>query len=69
MRIDGKEKLLIRWLLSQTGYASQNEPIIHFGLGNNATIIDEIQIHWPSGNINTIYDIEPNQLMVIEEKE
>jgi len=39
---------LHRWLWPQTGYGSQNESSIHFGLGD-ATTIEEILIHWPSG--------------------
>jgi len=67
-KVDGKEKKLTRWLLPQTGYASQNEPIIHFGLGNSViSQIEEIKVYWPSGKISILNDIEPNQLIVIEE--
>ena len=66
--VDGKEKKYIRWLLPQTGYASQNEPILHFGLGNNAsTKIDELKVYWPSGKITTLNNIKPNQVLVVKE--
>jgi hypothetical protein len=63
---NGEVKWVTRWLLPQTGYASQNEPIIHFGLGD-ASIIDEMEISWPSGIIDRLKDVSVNQLLVIEE--
>lgn len=65
---DGKEIWLTRWLLPQTGYASQNQPIIHFGLGNTNRI-KEIQVHWPStsNKMSKLSDIKSNQIIVIEE--
>ena len=36
-----------RSLTNNTGYAGQNEPIIHFGL--DAATVDSVVIHWPSG--------------------
>lgn len=67
LKVDGKEKQLIRWLLPQTGYSSQNEPIIHFGLGRAPSEINEIKVHWPSGEISTLHGVESNQLLIIEE--
>lgn len=46
--IDGNRRSQARWLLPSTGYASQNEPIIHFGLGD-AVVVTELRIDWPSG--------------------
>ncbi len=46
--IHGTRRTQTRWLLSSTGFASQNEPIVHFGLGD-ATEITELAIVWPSG--------------------
>ena len=64
--MNGEEKSVTRWLLPQTGYASQNEPIVHFGLGD-ASIIDDIEIFWPSGIIDRLKDVPANQLLVVEE--
>ena len=63
---EGKETWLTRWLLPQTGYASQNEPIVHFGLGESKKI-DELEVYWPSGKVNKLSKIKPNQLLTIEE--
>lgn len=52
----------------QTGYASANEPIVHFGLGrldNNVMI--EVELKWPSGTVQTVIDLSPNiRLQIIE---
>jgi hypothetical protein len=35
-------------VISGGSYASTSDPRLHFGLGD-ATAIDEIEVHWPSG--------------------
>jgi hypothetical protein len=39
-----------RSLSASTGYAGQNEPVIHFGLG--AASIDSMVVRWPSGRVD-----------------
>lgn len=51
---------------STTGYLSQNDPRIHFGLGQNE-IIESIEIKWPSGKIQTLENIKANQILDITE--
>ncbi|WKK66668.1 CRTAC1 family protein [Lutimonas zeaxanthinifaciens] len=51
---------------STTGYLSQNDPRIHFGLLENE-IIDRIEIDWPSGVSQVLENIEVNQILKIEE--
>ncbi len=53
---------------STTGYLSQGDPRMHFGLAQ-ANAIDRIEIKWPSGKIQELTDIEPNQLLTVEEPE
>ena len=53
---------------STTGYLSQGDPRIHFGLGQNETI-DEVQIKWPSGIVQKLTDIPANQILQIVESE
>lgn len=57
-----------REIFSQTGFAGQNELIVNFGLGNK-TIVDKIEIRWPSGIIQKLSNIEVNQSMEIFEFE
>jgi len=37
-------------VVSGGSYASTSDPRPHFGLGQ-ATRVDDIEIHWPSGNV------------------
>lgn len=55
-----------RWLHTSTGYASQNEPVIHFGLGE-ATSVEELSIEWPSGRRDTFNDVAANQYLRVTE--
>jgi hypothetical protein len=38
------------------GYLSQNDLRIHFGLGA-AKKVDSLEIHWPSGKVETLKDL------------
>jgi len=41
---------------------------VHFGIGK-AEKVDLLEIHWPSGHVDTLKDIKPNQLIVVKEGE
>jgi hypothetical protein len=49
-------------------YISQNDLRIHFGLGQ-AEKVDLLEIHWPSGQVDTMKDVKPNQLIYVKEGE
>lgn len=66
--IFGESRTLIRWLWPQTGYASQNEPILHFGLGN-AQQIDQVDIYWPSGQHDSWLTVPVNYYYQAKEKD
>jgi hypothetical protein len=51
---------------STTGYLSQNDPRIHFGLANYETV-DKIEVRWPSGKLQVIENIKANQIITIKE--
>ena len=51
---------------STTGYLSQNDSRIHFGLGE-ADIVDQIEIRWPSGTYQVLEQIASNQILRITE--
>lgn len=51
---------------STTGYLSQNDPRMHFGL-EKAQKIDNIEIIWPSGKTQTLQNIDVNQIIEIKE--
>lgn len=48
-------------------YLAQLEPYVHFGLGNHSDPISKITIRWPSGIVQRLTNVEPNQLLVIKE--
>ncbi|MEM7299140.1 MAG: CRTAC1 family protein [Bacteroidota bacterium] len=60
-------KTLYRWMYPTTGYASQNDYELHFGLGNFIKI-NSIEIHWPSGQKDTHRNVTINRHWVAEEK-
>jgi hypothetical protein len=49
-------------------YFSQNDLRIHFGLGK-ADKVQLLEIRWPSGQVDTLKDIKPNQLIFVKEGE
>ena len=49
-------------------YFSQNDLRIHFGIGK-AQKIDVLELRWPSGLVETLKDIPPNQLIYVKEGE
>ena len=58
----------MRQMNPMTGYLSCNEPIVHFGLGEHATV-DELTIDWPSGFRQVLRDVKADQLLVVCEPE
>jgi hypothetical protein len=51
---------------NQTGYLSQSDPRLHFGLGD-ASLIDRIEILWPSGRTQVLENVSVNQILTVEE--
>ena len=56
----------IREVKSGSGYISQNDLRLHFGLGT-ATQVDTLTVRWTCGKIQTEQDVETNQVLVISE--
>jgi len=48
------------------GYFSQSDLRVHFGVGK-AEKVDLLEIRWPSGQVDIIKDIKPNQLVYVKE--
>jgi enediyne biosynthesis protein E4 len=51
---------------STTGYLSQNDPRIHFGLSKN-NLVEKIEIRWPSGKVQILENIKVNQILTVKE--
>ena len=58
----------MHWQLVKTGssYASQSELPLTFGLGPS-TSVSSIRVVWPSGQVDSITDVEANQAITLEE--
>ncbi|UCH61996.1 MAG: CRTAC1 family protein [Fidelibacterota bacterium] len=66
IRLTTGEKVQTRWRVSSSGYLSQSDYRIHFGLGDY-TQVDQIEVLWPSGNVQTLKDVEANQVITVKE--
>ena len=53
------ERRQMREILGGNGF-SQNELVAHFGLGEH-TIVDTLEIHWPSGTVDRFFDVVADQ--------
>jgi hypothetical protein len=60
----GKTQTHLR--VSTSGYLSQGDHRLHFGLGDVARI-DRIEIRWPSGKLQTLEGVRANQLITVTE--
>ncbi len=47
-------------------YISQNDLRVHFGIGK-AEKVELLEIRWPSGSVDALKDVKPNQLIVVKE--
>ena len=56
----------IREVKSGSGYLSQNDLRLHFGLGN-ATSVDTLTVRWLCGEHQTLQNVKTNQVLVISE--
>ena len=63
--INGSPVWQLRVVEGQSGYCGQNLDL-HFGLGNS-TVIDSVQVVWPSGSINNFKGVALNQIYRIVE--
>ena len=57
----------IREVKSGSGYLSQNELHLHFGLGD-AEKVEAVIVRWPCGQIDTVRAVKTNQVLVLSEK-
>ncbi len=55
-----------RDVISGASYASTHDPRVHFGLGD-ATAIDLVEVHWPSGAKEKFVITKPDQIVTLVE--
>ena len=51
---------------STSGYLSQNDPRLHFGLMKNE-LVEKIEIKWPSGKYQVLEQVKANQILTVTE--
>lgn len=56
----------VRHLTAVRGYLSSDEPMLHFGLGESATI-DRLDVTWPSGQVQAFTGLEADRRYTITE--
>ena len=61
------ELLQMREIRSGSGYLSQNELKLLFGLGNR-TVVDKIEIRWPNGDVQRLEGVHVNQLIIVRDE-
>ncbi len=49
-----------------SAFLGQSDPRLHFGLGS-AGMVDEIEIRWPSGDVQAIKDVKAGQIFKVRE--
>ena len=47
-------------------YYSQNDLRVHFGLAKNRKV-KTLEIRWPSGQVDTLTDVDANQFIAVKE--
>ena len=48
------------------GYGSPSEKTVHFGLGGNR-VVNNVEIHWPSGQVQKLKSAVPDRYLKIQE--
>jgi hypothetical protein len=56
----------VQSVMGGSGFASENDRRLHFGLGKNPKIQQAV-IRWPSGTMQTLKNLAPNQLVHVKE--
>lgn len=55
----------VQWVRSSVGYASSSDLTVHFGLGEAASAVLEVQ--WPSGTVQKLDKVPADQLLHLKE--
>lgn len=64
--VSAGDRRQIREVLSGSSYISQSDLRQHFGLGK-VRKIDQIEVRWPSGQVERVVDVEADQFITVQE--
>ena len=65
---DAPDQFAVVQLNSRSHFLGQSEKVVHFGLGNNHSSVDQLTVEWPSGNRTSYQDLPANRRFVIVER-
>jgi hypothetical protein len=51
---------------TSSSYQSSSDKRVHFGLGADG-VIKSVEIHWPSGTVQTLHDVAVDRILKIDE--
>jgi hypothetical protein len=66
IRLSAGGKLQYNHMTTASGYASSSATPVHFGLGDTR-IVEEIEIRWPSGTVQTLQNVAADQVLAVKE--
>jgi enediyne biosynthesis protein E4 len=52
---------------TSAGYASSSAAPLHFGMGSS-NVVEEIEIHWPSGTVQKLTNVQADQILRVKEQ-
>ena len=61
-------QIMMRQVLGGSSAHSQDSLLVHFGLGA-ATVVDEIDVFWPSGIVNNLLNVAADQVINVVESD
>ena len=68
LRLVAEDDVQITQKKSTSGYLSQSDPRIHFGLGDHE-LVNTLEIVWPSGTKQVLEGVSANQILQVREPE
>jgi hypothetical protein len=66
IRVTSKSGVQYNHVNTAVGYGCASDKRVHFGLGSDS-VIDEVQITWPSGTVQVLRDVPVNQVLSVVE--
>ena len=66
VRLTAGSRTQIREVSGGSSYLGQNDIRLHFGLGSSS-MVDRVEIQWPSGKTETLQTLAANQILTVRE--
>jgi len=66
IKVTAGGKVQFNHMTTASGYASSSATPVHFGVGD-ARVVEEIEIRWPSGTVQTLTSVASDQLLLVKE--